>query len=250
MRRLLRWIGALLWLVVLGVGCVAVAYSSFNLVVRRGAVATPDLTGVALKDASDRLQDLGLRVRHDRTTDRPHPSIGPGMVVEQRPPAGARIKRGGRVDLVVSTGADATPVPDVVGAELQAALVALAAAGVEPGSTLRVTSPDQPAGRVVESIPPAGAAIGPSTKVTLVVSEGAREQTWLMPHLISRSYAEVRAGLEQQGFRFGRVTFERYEGIAAGTVLRQYPLAGHPLRRSEAISLAVVADPDGLLAGP
>jgi beta-lactam-binding protein with PASTA domain len=71
-----------------------------------------------------------------------------------------------------------------------------------------------------------------------------------MPHLISRSYAEVRAGLEQQGFRFGRVTFERYEGIAAGTVLRQYPLAGHPLRRSEAISLAVVADPDGLLAGP
>ena len=53
--------------------------------------------------------------------------------------------------------------------------------------------------------------------------------------------ASVRGFFELRGFRLGGVKFEPYEGVAAGTVLRQFPLAGHPLTRRDAISLVVVA---------
>lgn len=247
MKRLLRLLGALAWLGVLGVACVAVAYASFNLVVHRGAVATPDVAGVPLREAADRLQDLGLRVRNDPTTSQPDPRIPKGAVIEQRPPAGARVKRGGLIDLIISTGPESATVPDVVGTEVQAALVSLVAAGLEAGATLRVASIDLPAGRVVETIPPAGAAASRGAAISLVVSEGARAETWVMPALISLPYDRARAALERGGFRFGRVTFEAYEGIAPGTILRQFPLAGHPVSRSDAISLAVAADPAGTL---
>ena len=66
------------------------------------------------------------------------------------------------------------------------------------------------------------------------------------------SWAEARSPFhrrrfEAAGFRFGAVTFEPYEGISEGTILRQGPLPGHPLRRSDALSL-VVAAPDPRLA--
>jgi hypothetical protein len=41
------------------------------------------------------------------------------------------------------------------------------------------------------------------------------------------------------------VKYEPYEGIEAGVVLRQYPLAGHPLRRHDVISLVVAAPAEG-----
>ena len=37
---------------------------------------------------------------------------------------------------------------------------------------------------------------------------------------------------------------QRYEGVREGAILRQYPLAGHPLDRRETISLVVAARPD------
>jgi beta-lactam-binding protein with PASTA domain len=60
-----------------------------------------------------------------------------------------------------------------------------------------------------------------------------------MPDLVYRDYEAVRPYFEQLGFKLGNVKFERYEGVAAGVILRQFPLPGHPVSRDEAISLVV-----------
>ena len=44
----------------------------------------------------------------------------------------------------------------------------------------------------------------------------------------------------------GTVKFEPYEGILDGTILRQTPLPGHPLRRRDVISLVVAASQGAL----
>ncbi len=62
-----------------------------------------------------------------------------------------------------------------------------------------------------------------------------------MPDLVYRDYDQVRPYFEQLGFKFGNVKFERYEGVAAGVILRQFPLPGHPLTHDDAVSLVVVA---------
>ena len=73
----------------------------------------------------------------------------------------------------------------------------------------------------------------------LLVAQESSGTTWVMPDLVYRRYEAVRPALERRGLRFGNITFEPYEGIAEGTILRQSPLPGHPLRRTEAIALSV-----------
>jgi beta-lactam-binding protein with PASTA domain len=65
-----------------------------------------------------------------------------------------------------------------------------------------------------------------------------------MPDLVYRDYEQVRPYFERLGFKFGNVKFERYEGVAAGVILRQFPLPGHPLTREVPVSL-VVATAEG-----
>jgi len=69
-------------------------------------------------------------------------------------------------------------------------------------------------------------------------------ERYVMPDLVYRNYDQVRPYFEQLGFKFGSVKFERYEGVAAGVILRQFPLPGHPLSHEDAVSL-VVATADG-----
>ncbi len=59
----------------------------------------------------------------------------------------------------------------------------------------------------------------------------------------------MRPYFERLGFKFGNVKFERYEGVSAGVILRQFPLPGHPVSRDDSISL-VVATVDTVPAAP
>jgi hypothetical protein len=52
----------------------------------------------------------------------------------------------------------------------------------------------------------------------------------------------VQRFFQTRGFRLGSVKYERYEGIRPGVILRQYPLAGHPLRREDTVALVVAAE--------
>ena len=64
-------------------------------------------------------------------------------------------------------------------------------------------------------------------------------ERFIMPDLVYRNYEQVRPYLESKGLGFGSVRFERYEGVAGGVILRQFPLPGHPVTRQDAISLVV-----------
>lgn len=75
--------------------------TSVDLVVSRGpaVIRVPNVVGLPLAEARDRLQAAGLQVgRVDRVARRGPP----GTVLEQRPRAGARSAGAGRVDLVVA----------------------------------------------------------------------------------------------------------------------------------------------------
>ena len=79
----------------------------------------PNLIGLELDGAAERLADQGLRQRHHAapTAFRAVPAV---RVLEQRPGPGSIAKRGGVVDLVLSRGLRVSPVPDLLGSALQA----------------------------------------------------------------------------------------------------------------------------------
>lgn len=216
-------------------------YFAFNGYVRRGAMPVPDLVGLPLVEAEALLADQGLGLRHLEREDRFDDSVPAGMVLDHDPPAGSLVKRGARIEVVLSRGQQLVAMPELLGNTMQAAQVSLATVGLVLGRRSDVYSQSGDPGSVVFQSPPADALVERSSSVHLMVTIENRSEVYVMPDLVARSDIEVRDFFTRRGFRLGSVKYEPYEGVAEGTVLRQYPLAGHPLRRDEPIALVVAA---------
>jgi len=221
----------------------AAGYLSFSRFVRSGDTEVPDLVGQRVEDVAALVADAGLDVRSLEDSARYDDAVPTEHVLKQSPPAGTMVKRGATLDIVLSLGPQLMAVPDVRGEALQAAQVTLAAAGLAVGRTSGIHTVDAQPGSVHEQFPAAGERVGRSSTVDLFLATSSRAGVFLMPDLIYRDYEAVRRFFEARGFRLGSVKFEPYESVAPGIVLRQFPLAGHPLRRQDVISLVVVSPP-------
>lgn len=244
-RKLLRAAGCLGYIALLGVLFGTVSYLAFSQFVRRGVTPTPDLQGLVEVDARSLLADQGLRVSWSEDEDRYSEEIPAGHVVLHRPPAGTLVKRGSEVTIILSRGPQMLEVPDVQGSTLQAAQVTLTAAGLTVGRVFTVFT-DVVADGVIATRPAAGERLERAAAVDLFLGRSSSGTAFVMPDLVKRSYDEVRVFFENRGFRLGRVSYETYPGIAPGTVLRQFPPAGHALVPGDVIALGVVADPQGI----
>lgn len=244
--RFVRFLQSLAWGVVLLAVFVAAAYLSFNLYVRRGAMTVPELAGLTAEEASRLLTDQGLRFRAAEPAGRWSSEVEEGRVLETRPRAGGFVKRGSAVEVVLSLGVRQASVPNLSGKARSAAQVTVQAEGLEMGETLEIANTAGEPGTIVGQDPPPGASVPAGTKVDLLVALDAPADAYVMPDLVYRRYEPVRGYFERSGFHLGAVKFEPYEGIADGTILRQNPLPGHPLRRRDVISLVVAASKGAL----
>ncbi len=244
-RKLLRGLGCLSYLGVLGVLFGLISYLAFSLFIRQRDTPTPDLYGMAEAEARALLADQGLIMGWAGDEDRFDEDVAAGHVLIQKPRAGTLVKRGSTVSTVLSRGPQHIAVPDVLGDAPQAAQVTLAAAGLTLGRMHNIYTNEGDSGTVTAQQPEPGTSLERNGQVDLFVSQGSSAETFLMPDLVYRHFDTVRYFFEQKGFRLGRVGYEAYDGLAPGTVVRQFPLAGHPLRRGDVISLGVVAGADG-----
>lgn len=217
------------------------SYFAFSFFVRSGVTAVPNLEGTPMAEAEALVRDQGLSLDWDEEA-RYDDSVPEGHVVRQDPRSGSLVKRGTAVKAVVSLGQEVVTVPDVSERALQAAQVTLVAEGLALGRVANVFSRSGRSGTVVTQNPPAGTQVSRGSGVDLYLNLDDREAVFVMPDLIYRSYSDVRRYFERRGIRLGSVKFESYEGIAPGVILRQHPLPGHPLRRSDVVSLVVTRD--------
>jgi beta-lactam-binding protein with PASTA domain len=243
-RRFASGLGVLAYALLVLVVFLAAGYQAFSFFVRSGVMTVPDVTGMSRAEAADSLADLGLTLRRADGSGRYDDRIAAGRVVRQSPDAHTVVKRGSSVEVVLSLGPRRVKVPGLAGKALPAAQVTLSAIGLEVGSILGAFDVLRPPGSVVEQDPDAGEEVPPASPVNLLLAMATPGRRYVMPDLVYRHYDPVRQFFEGRGFRFGSVKFERYEGVAAGVILRQYPLPGHPLTANDPVSL-VVATADG-----
>jgi beta-lactam-binding protein with PASTA domain len=136
-----------------------------------GRLAVPDVTGLPLARARERLEDAGFESEVRRVaSSRPR-----GIVVEQEPVAGVTAVRGTTVRLSVSSGERPVVVPSVVGQPQGDAVAALTRLRLSP--VLRNVPSTRPVGIVVAQNPPAGKEVDRGSRVTLNVSSGAGPST-------------------------------------------------------------------------
>lgn len=249
MFRFLRGLGFLAYGLVLVLTFGLAAYTSFSLFVRSGVTTVPKVEGLSRAEAANVLADQGLQLRGVEGSGRYDEKVPAGHIARQSPDPRTLVKRGSGVTVVLSKGPQRVEVPELAGKSLRDAQKALSESGLGLGQILGAFGREESTpGSVLGQDPDPGSAIAPSTPVDLTLVVAVPRERFVMPDLFYRDYDLVRSWFERSGFRFGPVKYERYEGVAAGTILNQFPKPGHPMTKEDAISL-VVATADVPLLG-
>ena len=129
----------------------------------------PTVAGLPLAEARQALERAHLVA--GLVTPAPDDTVAAGVVVASSPGAGTSVKRDVQVDLMVSSGKDAAPVPSVVGKHLSKAKEALEAAGFSVGGTHLGSNDNYDQGVVIRQTPASGASAARGSKIDLVIND-------------------------------------------------------------------------------
>jgi len=133
------------------------------------AATVPQLAGMTVAAAHEALEKAHLRPGN--TTQASDEKVPAGSVVSSAPAAGASASPGAAVDLVVSSGPQASTVPSVIGKRLSKAKELLEQAGFAAGNTRYGSHDDYESGTVIKQTPAAGTSAPKGTKVDLTVND-------------------------------------------------------------------------------
>jgi eukaryotic-like serine/threonine-protein kinase len=200
-------------------------------VVRQGWDTTvPDLRG-SERDAGETLLRQA-RLRTGQVLEVPDPDALAGKIISQDPPAGARVRRGRLVHLLVSQGAPIHQVPDLVGKTVRAARLDLVQNGMQQGAILVLPSDAVPEGDVIGTHPQRGAAPHRDGSVDLLVSGGEQRLLYLMPDLRGMESEDAAARLRAVG-----IQVDPSSEAAGRFVSAQTPEPGEPIASGQFVSL-------------
>ncbi|HUQ87853.1 MAG TPA: PKD domain-containing protein [Vicinamibacterales bacterium] len=127
-------------------------------------------------------------------------------------------------------------VPGVVGKTESQARSMLEAAGLTVGAVTTAYDDTVPAGSVTQQTPSVGTIVAAGTAVDLIVSLGAAAT---VPDVTGLTEPDAGTALAARGLVVGAVTKENSITVAAGTVIRQAPLANTIVVRGSAVDLVV-----------
>lgn len=240
----LRGPGGRLVLKVVGVGIAAFALGYLLVALlffpgwgRDAIVSVPDLRGRTLPAAERLAGAAGLEV--ERGSALAHPTVPEGAVLAQTPLPGQEVTRGAEVTVIVSTGPERRPVPDVTQLSGEQAVRLLRQTGFS--IRIRRVPGEQPAGRVLGVTPTAGTPVAIPGTVELTLSAGP--PLVAVPPLAGLTEQGARQALEAAGLRLSVVEHDPFSFAPAGEVLEQAPAAGTQVRAGSGVRVVVAGEP-------
>ena len=228
-RQILWWTLAAL--------AVAAAAVAVVLLVSRGKVTVPNVTGQSEQAAGATLRRAGLDAVPSLQASS---TVASGLVISQTPTAGTRVEKGSRVGVIVSGGPASAPVTDVEGLSAADALSRLRKAGFKP-TTTKETSATVAAGKVIATNPPAGTEKQLGSPVVVLVSSGPAPVK--VPDVTGQSLSLAEATLTNAGLTVGTVTKKTSATQAPETVLSQSPATGSSVKAESKVNLTVAVAP-------
>jgi len=199
----------------------------------------PDLSGLGEDQAEDVLEEAGFRL--GEVSEQPNDTVPEGQIFEQNPQAGVEVREGGTVNVVVSTGPELFPVPDVTGSSLAEAQATLEQAGFVLGSRTEEFSDDVEQGDIISQDPGAGEEFEAGTAVSVVVSAGPEEI--VVPNVIGQDWIAAAETLQAEGLRVYQEARTAPSNEPENTVLSTDPAPGTEVEPGTAVRLTVSSGP-------
>ncbi len=198
-------------------------------------VAVPDVVGVQVTDAVNKIQAAGFKVEtKNENSDQPL-----GTVFDQTPKGNTNADEGSTVLLRVSGGVGQAAVPGVIGRTQAAAESLLKNAGFV-ANAIPGPDPTIPAGQVVTQNPVANAQADKGSVVDITVSTGPAQVA--IPDLAGQNAAAASNTLGQ--LKLQVVTQQQSSGsVGIGEVISTNPPAGTKVAEGSTVTLVVSTGP-------
>ncbi len=196
-------------------------------------VRVPEVIGLSEREAERLLAGEDLKL--SKISEQWSPDVPRGFITAQDPAAGGIVKRGRRISVIVSLGAQGTSVPVLEGVTARQAEIMLEGAGLKLGRYARAYSEQVSKDLVIATDPPGETLVEQETAVDLLVSLGPVPRTFVLPDLAGRDAQSAAQGLRDEGFS---VTLREGGGkLKGGLVAGQEPPAGHRVAPRDSIVL-------------
>ena len=197
----------------------------------------PDVSSLSYAEAVKKLSDAGF----GRFKQSPSPSTPElkDRVVGTLPPANQTSAITNEIAIVVGTGPESRPVPDVKAQSVESAQQVLNASGFVKSVPVEVDSPE-PAGQVVGTNPPAGQTAALDTVVQIQVSRGNQ---FTMPDLRGQFWTDAEPRLRALGWTgvLDKGADVRDSGQRTNAVVSQSPSPGSTVNFDARITLSFAA---------
>ena len=202
-------------------------------------VAVPNLTGMSQAQAQQTLGSSGLRL--GPVTTQSGSDAAEGTVISQSPQAGATVRSGRLVAVVIAATRPKVAVPNVVGLSKSAASGQISSAGLVVLTTSQYSN-SVAADTVISQSPAAGAQVDSGSTVNLVLSLGSQSSSTILPDLVGMSASVAASRLS--ALNLTSQSANAYSSTtAAGNVIDQVPAAGQSVALNNAVGLTISIGP-------
>ena len=201
-------------------------------------VQVPNVVGVSLEVAEDRLTRLNLEI--GEITEQVSEDVEEGFVIAQDPADGELVPPESTIDLIVSTGPEPLVLEDYRGRSQREVQTLLEDAGVTVEIVMEFDD-SVAAGFVTRTRPGPGTEVVAGESVTVFVSEGPEPVA--LPSLIGRDEAQARALVESLGLvlQVSAGTVDAGPDLA-GLIAEQFPDAGTNMLPGEIVVVTLGAE--------
>ena len=197
----------------------------------------PGFLDQKMVEAQIKLDELGLEF--EIASEEYSPGKEQGIILNQYPIEGTRVKKGRQIKFVISLGQKQVGVPTLTGLSVRQAILNLESAGFELGEIAWAFSDTLPEKVVVFSYPAAGTEIPLGSPVNIMVNRGRASDFTFMPRLIGMNVQKAKRILEETSLKLGLVTHRADENYLPETVLEQSEPEGTELDIGTEIDLVV-----------
>ncbi|WP_089100424.1 Stk1 family PASTA domain-containing Ser/Thr kinase [Streptomyces hyaluromycini] len=198
--------------------------------------AAPNFVGSTYSDAQKMAENSGLKLA--TPTKKACEDQPKGSVCDQDPKAGADVKKGDSITLVVSTGAPKVSVPSVIGLSLDDAKTKLEGDDYKfvVKTETRTTSTEDP-NTVLDQNPIGGKEVQKGSTITLTIAKAEEKST--VPDVTGKSCDDAKAQMTANNLTGNCTEVDTTDANLVGKVVSTDPAAGAQVAKGSTVNIQI-----------
>jgi serine/threonine-protein kinase len=214
------------------------AYFTLTLIIKsEDTVIVPDLEGKDVVYALELLTELELntKVKGSEYTA----AIPKNYVVFQDPRAGAEIKKGRDVKIILSKGPQTVSMPNLRALSVQQANIILDENGICQGELSSTYSKKVEKYHIIAQVPSQGTMISRGGCADLLISKGVQPKAFKMPDLVGLTLEDALQSIENVKLVIGEIKSAYQKNKPKNIIVKQAPTSGYRVITASPVSLLI-----------